>query len=1496
MDFSSCQDDASFGPAVHGCPRREFDFTLKFESIFFSILPAGAFIILAAIRLIWLRRKPVITDGRAFQFAKLAVIALCVALRFSSFVLSIVWRGKQAALFISAATLEVVAISLVLPLSFWQHVRSSRPSFLLSGYLTLSVFFDIARTRSFWLASVTRSGDAFAAVFTASVAVKVVIFAAESYPKTRWTQRHGKCHSPEETTGLFGLVMFSWLWTLFVRGRRKVLNLDDLLPLDQHMTSDVLRRKLQASMQTSPTRGRKNGLAIALAKALSGPLLLPALPRIALSAFKFGQPFLINSLLSYLQIPASERPVNSGYGLIGASFLIYLGIGFSTSLYYYLRERAIWMARGALASTVYEHTTRSKLSVVSDSAVLTLMSTDIERTRLGLMVIHEFWASFLETAIALWLLYRELGAAFVAPLGVTCVCILCISVVSRLSSPRQNAWMKKIQERVGALSHVVTNMKTFKIAGLTDTAEGLLQGMREVEVGAGSSWRITIIMAAIIGFSPSMLSPLLTFAVTGRTLDATRIFTALSFLVLLTEPLSQLFQYVPPLLAAFACVSRIQAFLEKECQVDFREDAGTIQPSDELGADSYEKNDTIIRITKGDFGWEEGKPVLSNIALDIPAHSLTVLIGPTACGKSTLLNVLLGETPFHSGRVLIGSATRGIGYCNQEPFLTNASVRENILGYNSFDQVRYDEVLEATMLLPDLTTFPQGDLTKVGSNGVTLSGGQKKRVSMARALYSNSSLFLFDDTLSGLDPDTEEQVFRRVFSADGIIRRRNATAVLCTNSVRHLPSADHIIALSTDGQISEQGTFEDLDAIGGYVHSLKIGTMNKSADSLTLDSSDDLPEEENEKPTVSKSRKPPAAMWVAADERSRQTGDMSVYKHYAMSMKLSTVISFFIVGVAMAFFYNFPQIWLNYWSADISSPHRAHSQAYWVGIYALFLLLCLTCIGLICIIVFISMTKQSGISLHHQTLRAVMGAPLRFFTNVDAGIVINLFSQDISLVDIELPQALLNATAELFISLGMAVVVAAASPYIAASYPLFAGLVWLVQRFYLPTSRQLRLLDLEAKSPLYTHFKDTVAGVATLRAFDWTQRSLDFNLELLDSSQRPAYLLAMVQHCLSFILSWVVTLLATLVVVLVTQVKAITGPGLAGASMVTLMSLGTYISQLILMYTLLEVSLGAVSRLKSFRDTVLPESSPEEDAELPSLWPRRGAVDIKDVSASYSDPGEPTGSETSDMDSEDLVLKNINISITPGEKIAICGRSGSGKSSLFLLLLRLFDPLPGSANGITIDGIPLRRVNRSSLRQRVIAVPQDSVFFPDGHSFRMNLDPSNLSTESDCKEVLGAVGLWQVVESKGGLDEPLATDVFSHGQRQLFGLARAMIRRRIRSNAARSQLLDPNGYPENLFEKGGDIGGLLLLDEVGSSVDKDTEQTMQALIRQEFAGYTTIMISHRLDAVMDFDRVLVMDRGRIVESGRPRELVQQESSMFKDLWATSGGRSEVTAA
>jgi ATP-binding cassette, subfamily C (CFTR/MRP), member 1 len=236
----------------------------------------------------------------------------------------------------------------------------------------------------------------------------------------------------------------------------------------------------------------------------------------------------------------------------------------------------------------------------------------------------------------------------------------------------------------------------------------------------------------------------------------------------------------------------------------------------------------------------------------------------------------------------------------------------------------------------------------------------------------------------------------------------------------------------------------------------------------------------------------------------------------------------------------------------------------------------------------------------------------------------------------------------------------------------------------------------------------------------------------------------------------------------------------------------------------------------------------------------------------------------------------------------------SGKSSTILLLLRLIDPIPGCRENIIIDGVRLDRVNRSTLRQRIIAVSQDPVFLPDGTSFKENLDPFGTSTEDECRDVLETVDLWRFLKEQGGLDIGFSADTLSQGQKQLFSLARAILRRRIRSREAHTHFLisgknndadiSVSTIQNGSSKSGSCAGGLLLLDEVSSSVDKDTDRAIRAIIKHEFADYTIVMVSHRLDMVLEFDKVLIMDKGSIIESGKPRELINQEGSSFKNLW------------
>lgn len=360
----------------------------------------------------------------------------------------------------------------------------------------------------------------------------------------------------------------------------------------------------------------------------------------------------------------------------------------------------------------------------------------------------------------------------------------------------------------------------------------------------------------------------------------------------------------------------------------------------------------------------------------------------------------------------------------------------------------------------------------------------------------------------------------------------------------------------------------------------------------------------------------------------------------------------------------------------------------------------------------------------------------------------------------------------------------------------------------------------------------------------------------------------MIQEWLNLVLDIVVMVIAALLTTLAVQLHS--DSAFAGASLFTLVSFGENLSGIVIWYTRLETSIGAVARLKTFNETVKPEDREDEDVVPPEQWPRRGVVELKGVSATYRLADDQPNSSSE----PNLALRDIRLTINSGEKVAVCGRTGSGKSSLIALLLKLLDPVPETAeDAITIDQTPLRRINRAALRERIIAVPQEAVFLPDGSTVQANLDPSGVCTSEECQAVLAAVGLWSFVQERGGLAVGMSAGTLSAGQRQLLSLGRALLRRRIR---ARNLDLELGGG-------GGADCGILLLDEVSSSVDHETERVMQEIIVAEFKMYTILAVSHRLDMIMDFDRVVVMDRGEIVEVGNPVVLAARADTRFGDL-------------
>lgn len=442
----------------------------------------------------------------------------------------------------------------------------------------------------------------------------------------------------------------------------------------------------------------------------------------------------------------------------------------------------------------------------------------------------------------------------------------------------------------------------------------------------------------------------------------------------------------------------------------------------------------------------------------------------------------------------------------------------------------------------------------------------------------------------------------------------------------------------------------------------------------------------------------------------------------------------------------------------------------------------------------------------------------------------------------------LTCRAELVIAVGEMILICVSSGYLAAIIPILLGVLFMIQRFYLRTSRQLRLLDLEAKSPLYSFFISSFSGLATIRAFSWSNEAYRQHLQRLDTSQRPFYLLYSIQRWLMLVLELTVAGICVLLVGLSVAIRDKIDPGLLGVALSNVTSFSTTITQVIIYWTDLETSLGAITRIREFiGSTPQEEQQPEDGAAdmvsppLPASWPTHGKIAISGLSARY-------GSRQ--------VLRGVDLAIEAGQKVAVCGRSGSGKSTLLALLLRLHE---ANAGTVHIDGINTAHLRVGDLRERIVALPQDPLLLT-GSTVRYNLDPGGLAADGHTGDkmlwdVLRKTGIDALIADRGGLDVQLDADWLSAGQKQLFCFARVLLR------------------PSRV----------LLLDEATSSLDHRTEDLVQRLLKTEFAGWTVIVVAHRLKTVVHFDKVAVLQGGRVVEFDNPQTLLAK-GGLFRKLW------------
>nr|AMM63163.1 AniL [Aspergillus nidulans NRRL 8112] len=1447
----------TFGPQVSGC-YEDFDFTLLFEE---SILYFPPLLIATSVALlrIWQLRS---TENLLKRSGLLSVLkplcwAIFVLLGLAHLVLSSVLKTSTTRLSNAAIAIGFVASPIFAWLSFWEHARSLRPSTILNVYLLGTIPMDAARARTLFRIP---GNSAIASIFTTIVVCKAVLLVVEAIEKQRLLLDRG--WAPEETAGILNRSFFWWFNPLLLSGYKQALTVDKLLAVDEDIgvekSKDEIRRRWAKAVKQNAS-SLQNVLLAVYRKELWGAFL----PRLCLIGVNYAQPFLVNRVVSFLGQPDTTTSRGVALGLIAAYAIVYMGIAIATATFHHRSYRMVMMVRGGLILLIYDHTLTLNAPSPSKNDSYTLITADIERIVSGLRSLHETWASLIEIALSLWLLETKIKVSTVAAAMVVLVCLLVSGALSGLLGVHQNLWLEAMQKRLNATLATIGSIKGIKATGRTNTLYEIILQLRGTEIQRSLKFRELLVVLVTLSYLSTTMTPTFafgTYSILAKLRNLTPLlaaptFSSLTIMTLLGQGVSGFVESLIGLRQAMASLERIRYYLAgSEAPEPSSENHGVAPTEglvawsarlDDPGLDPWvemrrmsslqhrfhnlgESQDGLVILQNHTASWEKAsEPVLTDVNVTIARGSFVMVIGPIGSGKSTLLHSILGEVPHTTGIVTIQEVDTA--FCAQTPWLTNTNVRDNIVGASHFDPDWYKIVVKACALQRDLAQLPHGDRSVIGSKGILLSGGQKGRLALARALYAKKALIVLDDVFAGLDPKTEQEVFTSLFGARGLLRQGKTTTVLATNSTQNLSLADYVMVLGSEGRLIEQGTPTELLNSGS---SLRLEELVKSREGKGKAE----PERERPESVQALRNRVLGATPVAG---RRRISDMAIYKLYIRTIGWGSWWIFIVLCSGFVVALTLSQIWLKFWTeANARTPHDR--LGYYLSLYAVWSVLAITFFLGACLHLMLRMVPKAAKIFHGSLLKTVIRAPLVFFSKTDSGEISNHFSQDLELIDMELPRALIGAVIALILCISAMAVIVYSSNYLAAAIPGLLGLLYLVQMFYLRTSQQLRVLELETRAPLLSHYMETIQGLVSLRAFGWSKQFKDRHHGHLKVAQQSAYLLFCAQIWLTLTLDIIVALLAIILVSIAVTVKNSSAASI-GLALVNLISFGANMKGLVYNWTALENAMGAIARVRDFTTKTPCEIQVGESHPPSPAWPQRGLIQFKSVTASYDFTSPP-------------VLNDVTLTVQPGEKLAICGRTGCGKSSLVSSLLRLLELRNGA---IEIDGIDISTLSREDVRMSLNILPQDPFFYHG--TIRQNLDLKGLSSDEEILETLALLGLREVISKKGGLDVAMDDGFLSHGQQQLLCLARAILKK----------------------------SRILILDEVTSSVDQETEALITRVLRDRFQDQTVISIAHRLNTIMDYDKVIVLDKGCIVEQGNPQVLALQPS-IFASLLRSGG--------
>uniref|UniRef100_A0A8C5GHE0 ATP-binding cassette, sub-family C (CFTR/MRP), member 2 n=1 Tax=Gouania willdenowi TaxID=441366 RepID=A0A8C5GHE0_GOUWI len=1306
-------------------------------------------------------------------------------------------------------------------------------------------------------------------------------------------------------------ITFNWINSMMLKGYRRPLVQEDMWDLNDEDSTATINQHFQHIMQSELAAARiryqkelkkkkakdeafpssiSNGLekgvkeenypnswlVSTVFKTFKGVLLESAFFKLLQDLLAFVSPQLLKLMISFTK----DKSRHTWEGYLYAVLLFVVAVLQSIFLQQYFQRCFVlgMKVRTAITAAVYK-----KALVVSNDArkestvgeTVNLMSADAQRFNDVTNFIHLLWSCPLQIIISIVFLWMELGPSVLAGLAVM---VLLAPINGLLATKARTiqvckANMKFKDQRLKIMNEILNGIKILKFYAWEPSFQTQVEDIRNDELKVMKKFAyLSSVSTFIFSCAPALVS-LASFAVfvvvsPDNVLTPEKAFTSISLFNILRFPLSMLPMLIAAMVQTTVSRKRLEKFLS----------------GDDLNTDIIRHDPkSAVSVQNCSLAWEKGEEPLS---LDINPGHLVAVVGSVGSGKSSLISALLGEMHCTKGFINIKGS---LAYVPQQAWIQNATLKDNILFGSPNEEKRFQGVLDACALTPDLELLPGAELTEIGEKGINLSGGQKQRVSLARAAYSEADIYLLDDPLSAVDSHVGKHLFDKVIGPCGILK--NKTRILVTHGVSFLPHVDEIIVL-VNGVVSEIGSYNSLRASrGAFSEFLETylfpETEDTQPDSPLEDTVSATLKREN---SIRRSQRTGRLGFYCSDtitvrnlhcliacfcssftssfsvrlrkntsvknsedsveakkgqrlieKETMETGQVkfSIFLQYMRAMGWGYTALVFLIYFTQNIAFIGQNLWLSDWTNDaveyLNKTYPDSKRDTRVGVFG--------ALGIAQgeIIFFFFFLANASVAasrvLHSRLLNNMLRVPMVFFDTTPIGRVVNRFAKvDIFTIDEAIPQSLRSWILCLLGVLGTLFVICLATPFFAVVLLPLALIYYFVQRFYIATSRQLRRLDSVSRSPIYSHFGETVSGLSVIRAYNHQDRFLKHNEITIDENLKSVYPWIVSNRWLAIRLEFVGNLVVFFAALFAVISRDSLDSGLVGLSISYALNVTQTLNWLVRMTSELETNIVAVERVSEYSQ-IENEAKWIANTRPPRTWPEAGRIQFDNFKVRY-------------RDGLDLVLHGITCEINSTEKIGIVGRTGAGKSSLTNCLFRIIEAAEGR---ILIDDIDISTIGLHDLRNNITIIPQDPVLFFG--TLRMNLDPFDRVSDEDIWRVLELSHLKDFVS---GLKDRLQHEVaeggenLSVGQRQLLCLARALLRK----------------------------SRILILDEATAAVDLETDNLIQNTIRKEFSHCTVLTIAHRLHSIMDSSRVMVLDAGKIVEFDSPSNLLIKNGHFF----------------